>query len=128
MGPKANETILKNINDDLKEMNSRNFIQHAATSKIEDSMDLMNNDLGSNHSNSSKGLAALNRKYVSVRNDREDQKTKLIGGQDEEHAVNKSQSLTKQDQIDILFQAGSSSATPKQHTNILNAIGKRKMT
>ena len=119
---KGNETILTHINDQLKDQNSRNLVNHAATSKIEDSMDLMNNDFGSNHSSSSKGRAGLSRKYVSVRNDRDEHKTKL-SSQDEEFPGNKSQSMIKQDQIDMLSHGG----TAKQHTNIMNAMTKRKV-
>lgn len=119
---KCDETILHHINDQLKETNSRNLVNHAATSKIEDSLDLMNNDFGSNHSSSSKGIAALNRKYVSVRNDRDENKTKL-SSQDDEFPANKSQSIIKQEQMDMLSQGGTGA---KQHTNILNAMTKRK--
>ena len=48
-------------------------------------------------------------------------KTKL-SSQDDDFPANKSQSMIKQDQMDMLSQGG----TAKQHTNILNAMTKRK--
>ena len=59
------------------------MVNHAATSKIEESADLMNNDFASNHSSSSKGITTLNRKYVSVRNERDENKPKLSSHDDE---------------------------------------------
>lgn len=67
----------------MKDQNSRNLVNHAATSKIEESADLMNNDFASNHSSSSKGITTLNRKYVSVRNERDENKQKLSSHDDE---------------------------------------------
>ena len=80
---KVNDTILSHINEQLRDTNSRNFVCYAATGKVEERIDLMTNDFNSQNSTSSKGRnVVLNRKYVSVRNDREEIKNKM-NSQDE---------------------------------------------
>lgn len=72
---KVNETMLMQLSDQHRDHNSRNLVNQGAERVIDDSKDITQMEIQSNYSASSKGaiINSLNRKYVSMRHDREEE-------------------------------------------------------